>query len=97
MTRAMSQQEDFCNEKPLIQTYLEDHGHVAIFLPKFHCELAAIEMYWGWTKHSKSLFIFGFGFFIHNASEYPACSDSKFTSTKALVPKILDSVEIKLI
>ena len=97
MVCTMSQQEDFRNEKPLIQTYLEDHGHITIFLPKFHCELAAIEMYWRWTKHSKSLFIFEFGFFIHNASEYHACLDSKFTSAKVLVPKILDSVEIKLI
>ncbi|KAF8589836.1 hypothetical protein K439DRAFT_1331533, partial [Ramaria rubella] len=33
------------------QSYLEDHGHIALFLLKFHCELAPIKLYWGWSKH----------------------------------------------
>ncbi|KAF8139716.1 hypothetical protein EV363DRAFT_1392657 [Boletus edulis] len=40
----------FMNEKPLIQIIIEGAGHVCWFLPKFHCKLNPIEMYWGWVK-----------------------------------------------
>ncbi|KIY47167.1 hypothetical protein FISHEDRAFT_45850 [Fistulina hepatica ATCC 64428] len=49
--RVLSKQDDFVNEKPMIQMYLESRGHVCMFLPKFHCELAAIEMVWGFGKY----------------------------------------------
>jgi hypothetical protein len=52
ISRALSQQQDVLEEKPLIQQYIEDQGHICKFLPKFHCELDPIEMYWGWAKHS---------------------------------------------
>ena len=55
VTRALSQQQDFLAEKPLIQHYIEGKGHICMFLPKFHCELDPIEMYWGWAKHSESV------------------------------------------
>ncbi|KIJ43854.1 hypothetical protein M422DRAFT_169388, partial [Sphaerobolus stellatus SS14] len=80
MTRSLSQQQDFFDEKPRIQTYIEEKGHICLFLPKFHPELDPIEMYWGWTKH-----------------QYRAVSDQKFSTAKALIPKILDSVDVKLI
>ena len=43
-------QEDFCNQKPLLQEIIEGLGHKVIFYPKFHCELNYIEMYWGAAK-----------------------------------------------
>ena len=51
MHRVLALQEDFQNEKPLIQTVIEDAGHVCLFLPRFHCELNAIEMLWGYAKY----------------------------------------------
>jgi hypothetical protein len=44
-------QDDFVNEKPDIQHYLEGRGHVCIFYPKFHCEINPIEMLWGYMKY----------------------------------------------
>ena len=44
MHRVLMLQEDFQSEKPLIQSIIEDVGHVCIFLPHFHCELNPIEM-----------------------------------------------------
>ncbi|KIK81045.1 hypothetical protein PAXRUDRAFT_157027 [Paxillus rubicundulus Ve08.2h10] len=46
----LSHQQDFKEEKPLIQIIIEEAGHKCWFLPKFHCELNPIEMYWGWVK-----------------------------------------------
>jgi len=37
VTRALSQQQDFLDEKPLIWTYVEEKGHICLFLQKFHC------------------------------------------------------------
>ena len=54
MHRVLLLQDDFANEKPMLQHYLEGRGHVCLFLPKFHCELNAIEMLWGYTKYRKS-------------------------------------------
>jgi hypothetical protein len=54
MYRVISLQEDFANEKPLLQHYLEGRGHVCMFLPKFHCELNPIEMVWGYAKYRKA-------------------------------------------
>lgn len=50
MRKMISLQSDFKNEKPLLQKVIEERGHKCIFLPKFHCELNPIEMYWGWVK-----------------------------------------------
>ncbi|KIJ30893.1 hypothetical protein M422DRAFT_267500 [Sphaerobolus stellatus SS14] len=50
MRRFLTEQSDFKAEKPLIQLVIEAAGHKCFFLPKFHCELNPIEMYWGWTK-----------------------------------------------
>jgi len=51
MHRVLSLQEDFRTEKPLVQSIIEDAGHVCLFLPRFHCELNAIELLWGFAKH----------------------------------------------
>ena len=50
MYRVLSLQEDFRTEKLMIQHYLEGRGHKVIFLLKFHCEFAPIEMLWGFGK-----------------------------------------------
>lgn len=51
MYRLLSLQEDFLTEKPMIQSIIENAGHVCLFLPRFHCELNPIEMLWGYAKH----------------------------------------------
>ncbi|KIO01803.1 hypothetical protein M404DRAFT_149155 [Pisolithus tinctorius Marx 270] len=51
MARLLSQQDDFCNQTSMLEKLIEDAGHICLFLPKFHCELNPIEMYWGWSKY----------------------------------------------
>src|SRR5260221_1510265 len=51
MHRILSSQDDFHTERPLIQSLIEDSGHVCLFLPRFHCELNPIEMLWGYRKY----------------------------------------------
>ena len=46
----LATQDDFKNQKPLLQELIEARGHKVIFYPKFHCELNYIEMYWGAAK-----------------------------------------------
>uniref|UniRef100_A0A0W0FNV9 Tc1-like transposase DDE domain-containing protein n=1 Tax=Moniliophthora roreri TaxID=221103 RepID=A0A0W0FNV9_MONRR len=43
--------DDFTNQKSLLEIKIEQAGHYCIFLPKFHCELNPIEMYWSWVKY----------------------------------------------
>ena len=50
MQKMLTNQQNFKDEKPLIQIILKVAGHKCWFLPKFHCELNLIEMYWGWMK-----------------------------------------------
>lgn len=47
----ISLQDDFVNEKPDIQHYLEGSGHICMFYPKFHCKINPIEMLWGYMKY----------------------------------------------
>ena len=57
MRKCLASELDFQAEKPLLQITIENAGHKCYFLPKFHCELNPIEMYWGWTKiHACFLF-----------------------------------------
>jgi hypothetical protein len=42
--------EQFATENTLVEHFLHDRGHLAFFLPKFHCELTAIERVWGQAK-----------------------------------------------
>jgi transposase len=41
---------DFKNETSLVEHYLVEKGHIAIFLPKFHPELNPIERVWAQLK-----------------------------------------------
>ncbi|KZV74693.1 hypothetical protein PENSPDRAFT_572631 [Peniophora sp. CONT] len=51
MARLLSQQDDFVNQVSMLEILIREAGHECIFLPKFHCELNPIEMYWGWCKY----------------------------------------------
>ena len=53
MSCILSLQEDFTQEKSMLQHYIEGRGHICMFLPKFHCELNPIEMVWGFMKYCK--------------------------------------------
>src|SRR6267154_5541526 len=37
-------------QKPQLQEFIESHGHLCDFYPKYHCELNFIEQYWGAAK-----------------------------------------------
>lgn len=51
LSQVLSLQDDFVNEKPEIQHYLEGRGHICMFYPKFHCKINLIEMLWGYMKY----------------------------------------------
>lgn len=57
-SKILSLQSDFANEKPLLKRIIEEAGHVCLFLPKFHCELNPIELFWSFIKNRKSNFNF---------------------------------------
>jgi hypothetical protein len=44
MARLLSKQEDFAQQRSMLEILIKDAGHECIFLPKFHCELNPIEM-----------------------------------------------------
>ena len=47
MRVVLQNHEDFRTEKSIVEHYLLGRGHLVFFLPKFHCELQAIERVWG--------------------------------------------------
>ena len=90
MHHALSLQEDFATEKLMLQHYIENWGHICMFLPKFHCELNLIEMLWGYAKYCESLTNFCFYYSsLINLNKYWNTSDGKFATAKQLVPKCL--------
>ena len=98
VTGILSQQQDFLDEKPFNQIYIEAQGHICMYLPKFHCKLDPIEMYWGWAKHSGCLHYHVFHYvLIKFSQEYRATSDGRFATAKHIIPEILDSIDAKLI
>jgi len=46
----LGHQDNFQQQKSLVQETIEAAGHLCIFLPKFHCELNYIEFFWGVVK-----------------------------------------------
>ena len=56
-SQVIALQEDFLNEKPEIQHYLERRGQLCMFYPKFHCKINLIEMLWGYMKYRKAICI----------------------------------------
>ncbi|KAI7954431.1 hypothetical protein MJO28_004831 [Puccinia striiformis f. sp. tritici] len=51
-SKIMAMQSDFVNKRPLLQAIIEDAGHACLFLPKFHCELNPIELFWSYIKQA---------------------------------------------
>jgi hypothetical protein len=45
LARILSTHKDFFEQKSAIGMLIEERGHKCVFIPKFHCELNAIEMY----------------------------------------------------
>jgi hypothetical protein len=50
MQMVLALQPDFKAQKSRLHDVVEARGHQVLFLPKFHCELNFIEMYWATTK-----------------------------------------------
>ncbi|RKF62155.1 hypothetical protein GcM3_149012 [Golovinomyces cichoracearum] len=48
--RILASEEDFLNEKTIVQRAAEDKGHLFIKSPKYHCKLQYTESFWGNTK-----------------------------------------------
>ena len=46
----LSVQPDFQAQRSQVQEVIENHGHLCIFLLKFHCKLNPIEYFWGAVK-----------------------------------------------
>jgi hypothetical protein len=98
MQHVLSFQDDFWMERPLIQSLIEDSGHICLFLPKFHCELNPIEILWGYGKYHMCIIISRALRprchpiqCLYRLSGYHNLSDGKFATAKALVPECLDS------
>lgn len=49
-TRIISLQPDFLEEQPRVCNLVKQRGHSCLLLPKYHCELNPIEMFWGASK-----------------------------------------------
>ena len=50
MCKVLFLQGNFWAEIPQVQKIIQEPGHEHFSLPKFHCELNPIEMYWGRVK-----------------------------------------------
>lgn len=97
MRRCMAAQDDFINEKPKIQLIIEAAGHKCVFLPKFHCELNPIEMYWGYAKRCTSIYFYHLAAPIIHANQTPGYRekcDGTLSTPRKLVPECLDSCDI---
>jgi len=94
MQCVLSLQEDFQTEKPLIQSIIEDAGHVCLFLPQFHCELNPIEMLWGYGKHCTYISLEHMAYALPQLSGYCNLADGRFVTMKVLVPQCLDKCKL---
>ena len=48
----MAAQPDFKEQQSILYEYLATTDHLCDFLPKFHCELAPVECFWGYAKRN---------------------------------------------
>ena len=51
LARILANHKDFFEQKSALEEILLARGHKCLFLPKFHCELNPIEMYWAYCKN----------------------------------------------
>ena len=97
MHKVLSLQADFQAEIPLLQQVIEAAGHKCYFLPKFHCGLNPIEMYWGWVKIHEWLQHNGYEVLYWLIQGSRALTDGTFGTAKRLVPELLDACPTKVI
>ena len=50
MKEVLGSHSDFKDQKSKVEILLNSKGHLAYFLPKFHCDLNPIERVWGQSK-----------------------------------------------
>lgn len=50
MVSVLSNHEDSCNEKSVVEFYIVSLGHHCLFIPKYHCELNPTGRVWGHAK-----------------------------------------------
>ena len=85
-------------EKPLIQSIIEDAGHVCLFLLHFHCELNAIELLWGFAKHHAHAYLpHACESLILRPPGYRSFADGRFSTAKVLVEQCLDACNLIMI
>ena len=50
MREILREFEDFGSQKTLVEKLVEGRGHIACFIPKYHCKLNLIEKVWCISK-----------------------------------------------
>jgi len=50
MINIIKQHQDINNTKTILCELIEEHGHICVYLPKYHCELNPIERCWCHAK-----------------------------------------------
>jgi len=50
LARILLTYKEFFEQKSATGIFIKEKGHKCVFIPKFYCELNAIEMYWGYLK-----------------------------------------------
>lgn len=96
METCLANQKDFREEKPLLQIEVEKAGHLCLLLPKFHCELNPIEMYWGYGKQREPHPVRTARTPTHNVSAagFRQRCNGTFPTAKILVPECLDACSV---
>lgn len=97
MRKVLSFQADFLAEKPRLQLVIEAAGHKCYFLPKFHCELNPIEMYWGWVKIRELNSPVQCSDILTSSTGLRALADGTFPTARRLVPELLNACPTKVI